>query len=82
MHVHAVGKWVSVGQTHTVGCHKRTLLSLEPDAISACVGEKATEYTAACHTAGSDTEMIIDGVRNRTGEHLDQQQQPTRCTDT
>ncbi len=34
--------------THTVGCHRRTVLSLEPDAMSEWVGEKATEYTPAC----------------------------------
>jgi hypothetical protein len=34
--------------THTVGCHSRTVLSFEPEAISGAVGEKATECTGPC----------------------------------
>ena len=30
-----------------MGGHKRTVRSLEPEAMSGVVGEKATEYTAA-----------------------------------
>jgi hypothetical protein len=39
--------------THTVGCHRRTVLSLEPDAMRECWDEKATEYTAACREVHS-----------------------------
>lgn len=38
----------SLGETYTVGCHRRTVLSFEPDAMSGVVGEKATEYTGPC----------------------------------
>ena len=36
------------GNTHTVGCQSLMVRSLEPEAMSAWVGEKATEYTAVC----------------------------------
>jgi hypothetical protein len=38
--------------THTVGCHRRIVRSLDPLAMRAWVGEKATEYTPACTDRG------------------------------
>lgn len=49
---------------HTVGCQRRTVLSLDPDAMRLCAFEKATEYTAACSTAQTAPQL---GSQHWTG---------------
>lgn len=60
----ATSGWVPAGRpdscgAYTVGCQRRTVLSLEPDAMRLWAFEKATEYTAACRATCTHTATAV-----------------------
>ena len=61
-----------------LGAHRRTVRSLEPEAISPFASEKATECTLACNSVAQSSACAVSAMWRRARAHRAKLRRPAR----